>query len=169
MKCVFVRNSPQSQPPLTSHNTHQITITWSLAPAVINQHSFKYTLLSVSHRPVYWSPTWTKPDSPLLCACLYLPACTYLLFSAALKQSSSTSFQNHPAQPAKETASAIIAKHQETDICVRTHLLSFPSIPLASLKINIPVLLSNLLAPTCVVTVSPLRIQLNKYYLILKL
>ncbi len=63
----------------------------------------------------------------------YLPACTCLLFSPVLQQSRSPSFQYHSAQPAKETASAITAKHQETDICVQTHSPSFPIIPLASL------------------------------------
>ncbi len=93
-----------------SHNTPDY---WS--PAVINQHSFKYTLLSVSHRPVYRSPTRTKPDSPLLLTCLYLPS----VFSSNPFLPHSRSIPLN-LQKRLHYPSPITAMHQETDICVRT-------------------------------------------------
>ncbi len=62
-KCIFMDS--QSQSPATTIIRSQSPEFWSPVPAAINQDSFKYTLHSDTHRPVYPEQF---PD----------PVCTYL-------------------------------------------------------------------------------------------
>ncbi len=107
-----------------SHLSHrsQSPEYWSPAPAAYNQHSFKYTLHSDTHRPIYRSPTWTS---------LTLSILTFMCLPSdppVLLRSRSPLFLHDPDPPAKNPKSIITDKNQQTAICYCSPHLSIRSL-----------------------------------------
>ncbi len=113
--------SPQS--PATTLIRSQSPEYWSPAPAACNQHSFKYTLHSDTHRLVYRSPTWTS---------LTLSILTFMCLPSdppVLLRSHSPLFLHDPDPPAKNPTSIITDKNQRNcHLCYCSPHLSISSL-----------------------------------------